>query len=155
MGPAGGSEYFDNDNVLDGSSNTALQNTYRDFSSVLSGVEKKAQNGDPSALEHLFNYYASEASAKSARDWTAAREDTQYQRLMADLQKAGISPYILTGATPGVSSATGVSHSGSSITSYANSKRTQETANRDRAWAISKEVLGLIGTALMALMIFV
>ena len=83
------------------------------FDYWLNETEKKAQSGDAAALDRLFNYYATQRSEKNALDWTASREDTQYQRLVEDLRKAGISPYVLSSATPGVSSYTGQSYSGS------------------------------------------
>lgn len=127
---------------------------YSNFDNILSNLEQRANQGDEAAIEKLFNYYASERSEKTARDWTAAREDNQYQRLVADLQKAGISPYILSGATPGVSSASGVSHSGSSLTSAQTAKWNQQKADNDRAADFTKAILSFVGTAMIALAMF-
>ena len=95
-----------------GSSSTAMdQIKGTDLNSLLSNLSDRANKGDEAALEKLFNYYSSEASAKTSREWTASREDTAYQRLIADLKKAGISPYILSGASPFAGGATQQSYS--------------------------------------------
>lgn len=136
--------------------NTALsaaQNP-QSLQDLINSLDERSRRGDVAATETLFNYLASEQSAKTARDWTSAREDTQYQRLMADLKKAGISPYILTGATPGVSSSSGVSHSGNRLTTQQTNQWNQQKGENDRAINIVGEILGFIGTALMALAIF-
>lgn len=117
---------WDNSSVSpEGSIFNATQLTY-DWNSDnwLSNLQSMANKGDTGALEKLVNYYASEASSKTARDWTSQREDTQYQRLMDDLSKAGISPYVLSGATPGVSSSSGKSYSGSEMVSRKNNQNT-------------------------------
>lgn len=77
-------------------------------------LEYMADNGDAGSLDKLINVL----SEDEARQWTADREDTQYQRLVEDLRKAGINPYILmqSGASPISSSTSG--QSGSQISSY-------------------------------------
>lgn len=89
-------------------------------------IENLAKN-DPAYLEKLVNYYMTEESNKTAREWTAIREDTAYQRLMKDLKKAGISPYVLTGATPAVSSSSGKSYTSTEAVTRENSIRANDT----------------------------
>lgn len=75
-----------------------------------------AKSGDIVAMDRLLNYLMTEESLQKGRDWTAQREDSQYQRLVKDLRAAGLNPYyILThaGGQPGVSASQGASYSGS------------------------------------------
>lgn len=103
------------------------------------------KNGDVSAGEKLFNYYATKDSEKTARDWTASREDTAYQRLIADLKEAGISPYVLSGATPAVSNSTGATYSGSQMTSAQSSRNTINKETLNDATSIITRVLMVLG----------
>lgn len=98
---------------------------------------------DTGAYEKLIDYYATRESEKTAREWTAQREDTAYQRLMDDLKKAGISPYVLSGATPSVSSSVGKSYSGSQMTSRENNAKTVGSSEL-------KSLLALLGVMLYA-----
>lgn len=91
-------------------------------------LRNEASKGNSAAFDKLFNYIASETSAKTARDWTAEREDNQYQRLMDDLREAGISPYILSNAIPGASGARQNSYSGSQMTEREKSQLNNETS---------------------------
>lgn len=104
---------------------TALSLSMSDFdnNTWFKKLEAMARNGDVAAQEKLLNFIMSEASSKTARDWTAQREDNAYQRLMVDLKKAGISPYVLTGATPAVSSSSGRNYTSTNMTTQANSER--------------------------------
>lgn len=108
--------------------------TYKSAQNIASGatdskwkdIENLAKN-DPAYLEKLVNYYMTEESNKTAREWTAQREDSTYQRLMKDLKKAGISPYVLTGATPAVSSSSGKSYTSTEAVTRENSIRANDT----------------------------
>ena len=111
----------------------------------LNKTKKLADEGDAGAIERLFNYYATKDSEKTALEWTANREDTAYQRLVEDLRKAGISPYILSSAGPSVSSYGGKSYTGSTITSSANNERSNNT---DVATSVLTTLFKVIGTAL-------
>lgn len=114
----------DEDPVFTNSSASSLANGLTE-DSWLEYAQKMAQT-DSAWREKLWNYYATKDSEKTAREWTAQREDSSYQRLMDDLQKAGISPYILSGASPMASASTGKSYSGSEVTSRANNKASNE-----------------------------
>lgn len=78
-------------------------------------LEYLADNGDPASLDKLLNYLMSEQSANIAREWTAKREDTAWQRLVADMRAAGINPYAFAtfGANPIASGSSGHNYSGS------------------------------------------
>lgn len=106
---------------------------------------ERANRGDSAATDLLVNIFATRESEKTARDWTAQREDSAYQRLDADLKKAGISPYILSGATPGVSSSSGRTYSSSSYTGL----EKNELSNRTD---IARGSLALLGVVLMSLL---
>lgn len=58
-------------------------------------LKSQALQGDAEAIDALISYELSEMSANSARSWTAQREDSSYQRAVADLKKAGLNPWIL------------------------------------------------------------
>lgn len=79
-----------------------------------------ADHGDSASLDRLMNYLMTNESESSAREWTASREDTQYQRLVSDLKKAGINPYVLLSgsATPISSASPSHGYSGSMASSY-------------------------------------
>ena len=130
--------------VLQKSSATELASNPINRDNYVDEMLNRANKGDEAALEWIINYYASEDSAKTARDWTASREDNAYQRLMADFQKAGISPYVLSGATPGISSSAGKSYSGSGITSRANNQDSNTTKGVTASLAAMLALFGVI-----------
>lgn len=139
----------DIDSIIQGSgssfnASSSLDSVDSNLDFLLHSLSEKASKGDESALEKLFNYYATVKSEKTARDWTSAREDNQYQRLVSDLQKAGISPYILSSAVPGVSSASSSSFSGSQMTSHQSNERTNDTG-------VARSLIALVGTAMFIL----
>lgn len=88
-------------------------------------LSKLSKEGNTAATEKLLDYYSTEQSLKTARDWTAQREDSAWQRTVEDLKKAGISPYFLSGGSPLVSSSSGHGYTGSQMTSSSNNLRTQ------------------------------
>lgn len=57
-----------------------------------------AQHSDEWA-EKLIDYYANQASYKEDRDYQASREDNAYQRLVADMRKAGLNPALMYGSS--------------------------------------------------------
>lgn len=114
-------------------------------SSWLSKLQELADNGNASARDALVQYYSSKEANETAYQRTVEREDHAYERLMTDLKKAGISPYILSGATPMVSQASQQSKTSSDFTSAANNKKSAEANNL-------KAILALIGVSLAAIM---
>lgn len=74
--------------------------------------------------EKWLNYEMTKAQDKRARDFALEFDSTRYQRLAKDLKAAGISPYVITGATPGAaSSVNGSQISSSQITSSENNEK--------------------------------
>lgn len=57
-----------------------------------------AQNSDEWA-EKFLDYYINKKSIDEANAYTASREDTAYQRLVADLKAAGLNPAMMYGST--------------------------------------------------------
>ena len=87
---------------------------------VLEIIGQRADAGDTAALDYIVKYYLDQRSENSARSYNAMREDTAYQRLMADLKKAGISPYGLTPSLTPINGSSGFTASGNSYTSARN-----------------------------------
>lgn len=79
-----------------------------------------AEHGDQASLDKLLNFMMSEQSAMTARNWTAEREDTAWQRMVEDMRKAGYNPYAFAtlGGSPISSSSNGNSYGGSYSASY-------------------------------------
>ena len=104
------------------------QKNMRENIGSLDYLKNAAAAGDSWAIDKLYNYNLSESSQASARKWTEQREDTQYQRMVADLKKAGLNPWLaVSGGSPVSSSAQGVNYSGGYATSSANNVRNNET----------------------------
>ena len=134
---------------LGNNSATSLAGQKWDSDSWFNNVVERANNGDEASIQFLLNYFANRESEKTARDWTAMREDNAYQRLSEDLRKAGISPYVLSGATPAVSSSAGKSYSGSDLVSQQSNKKTNDTNQLRTLLAL----FGIIMTATLHAMI--
>lgn len=98
-----------------------------DESNWLQYAIDKANSGDSAWQDKLWNYLSTREGEKTARDWTAQREDNAYQRLMADFKAAGLSPYILSGASPMASASGSKAFSGSELTSSKNNKENNQT----------------------------
>lgn len=104
---------------------------YDEFNGDLEAFLKyKADNGSDSDYDRYMNFLENEYSLQKGRDWTASREDSQYQRLTEDLKKAGINPYALlqNGASPVSSSSGGASYSGS----YSSNEALKKEANSQK-----------------------
>lgn len=108
-----------------------------------------ASKGDEAALDKLMNYFITESSNQTARDWTAQREDSQIQRFVEDAKKAGFNPMALlnTGASPISSSSSGSSYGG---TSFSNQALKEET-NRANWAKVITSFIAAIGMAVIAL----
>lgn len=111
-------------------------------------LETMVSKGDAASADKLLNFLMTEESEQKARDWTASREDTQYQRLVSDLKAAGINPYVLmaSGGSPVSSSSSGASYSGSQYTSK---KASEETARHNQ----TSDALKIFSTILSTLAI--
>lgn len=113
---------------------------------IIDLLKKRADDGDAASLDYLISYLLSEQSLASAREWTAKREDSQYQRMVRDLKASGINPYFaLTGGSPVSSSTQGVNYQGSSYTSASNNKRTTSTSQGNN---IRNNIFDLFGDIL-------
>lgn len=120
---------------------------------IIDILRERAEGGDASSMDYLISYLLSEQSAQTAREWTAKREDTQYQRFVQDATKAGINPYFaLTGGSPVSSSTQGVNYQGSTYTSASNNQRTTRTS-RENNWTsnwfnLVGDIFSLIGNVI-------
>lgn len=95
--------------------------SYSDYNGDwMSYLTDLANSGDQAAIDRLMNYFMTEQSNMNARSWTASREDTAYQRLVADMKAAGLNPYAFAtmGSSPISSSSSGSQYSGSYSSSY-------------------------------------
>lgn len=118
--------------------------------SGLTGSEKQFHDltginpyADTASREKYADWMLSENSANTAREYTAQREDSQYQRLVKDLRAAGINPGILaqSGASPVSSASQGVNYQGSEMTSAKNTNQTSGTQIITRLLAASALLL--------------
>lgn len=120
------------DDVRSGNvSASTIATKYSDLNqdNFLEKLREEAQYSE-AAREKLYGYYFDLYRDKTANEWTAQREDSQWQRAVADLQKAGLSPYVLSGGTPSASRATVSSSNGSQMTSSKNNEATNDRASR-------------------------
>lgn len=108
---------------------------------------------DPSAeaKDYYIQYRMYKNLLQDDRQYNAMREDTAYQRAVADMRKAGISPYALGsfGSTP-INSGDGFKVSGNNYSARA---RNEENAMNDAMSNGIKAGLGII-SALTALLMF-
>lgn len=133
---------------------TATNQMNFDEDNWLSELQKQANQGNEAALQMLMNYYMTRQSEQSARDYNAQREDTYYQRMIADMKKAGISPYALSAGSAPLVGASGHSFTGSQYVSKANNERTTSTSSENveaqNFIKIIGTIIGLIGAMAIA-----
>lgn len=72
-------------------------------------MEYMASQSDEWAEKYL-DYLAEKGEIDRANEYTASREDTAYQRLVADLKSAGLNPAMLFGSSASPSSAGAVGY---------------------------------------------
>lgn len=105
---------------------------------------------DSSTKDYLMQYYLNEQSNKNAWNRQLDASNTQYQRAVADLRKAGINPFLaiqsLSGSTP---SSSGQSVQGGLITS----KQNQQSQNASNIARGIITVLGIIAGAVIGAML--
>ncbi len=99
--------------------NAVTEDNVLDFIKTYS-TDKSMQNSlDPGAVQSLVNYYLTEKSNNTARDF-ASRSN---QIMVEDLKKAGLNPALLASNPQGMTSVSGSDYSGnSSITTSARDK---------------------------------
>lgn len=134
-----------NNSVGSLSSKDAVDFNYNDISSWKEELYRRFKNGDEAAGERLFNYLAQEEANKNSLDYAK----NAYSYMIKDLEKAGISPYIISGASP-LSMSFG-SSSGSQMTTQSSSIRSAQTANKDRVNDDFLQILKTIGIVAAAL----
>lgn len=124
--------------------------TYQDFDNPLDYLQYLIDSGDTGAQDRLIDYLLGEQSNTNAREWTAQREDTQYQRFAEDMRKAGFNPaaMLTLGAQPVSSSSSGRSYNSSTITDYQSMKYNRDVQS---STAVITGMIALMGTILIAL----
>lgn len=106
----------------------------------------------PETLDYLYSYMINEKSAENAYKRSLEASSTQYQRAVADLQKAGLNPFLalqsLSGSAPSSPSA---SVSGGYITQrYSSDKQSQTSYGTKYA-----QVIGILAAAFIGLLHFI
>lgn len=134
-----------NNSVGSLSAKDAVDFNYNDINSWKEELYRRFKNGDDAAGERLFNYLAQEEANKNSLDYAK----NAYSYMLEDLKKAGISPYIISGASP-LSMSFG-SSSGSQMTTQSSSLRSAQTANKDRINDDFLQILKTIGIVAAAL----
>lgn len=133
-------EYAEEHPEVLGSTSQGPAQNYLDWDGDLKGyLQYKAFNGTDSDYDRFMNFLINNYSVDKANAWTAQREDTQYQRLVADLKAAGINPYVLlqSGGSPVSSSSATYSSSGS----YASNEALKKEANSQKWLSLLTTVL--------------
>lgn len=107
---------------------------------------------NPALADRWAEWFLQEKSNATARQWTASREDSQFQRFAEDARKAGFNPVALMnlGGQPVSSSSSGSSYSGSQFTSIATNKNTTDTSlMRGLIAAYGAIITAIIGLAIL------
>ena len=149
MLPSGGSiTGFGNPEGFFGGSGSNSAADYSSSQSALQDLIDRANKGDSSARDALWSYYLSEMSNNSAREWTAQREDSAWQRWVKDMEAAGLNPYAVYAAGNG-----GYSVSGSSGTHYSSATATKEAKDLSNTANLIKTIMAAVGTAIGIMML--
>lgn len=121
----------ENTDTLPAQTSTSSNQDYSDNPYQFGSMEwlkYAGEHGNEAAIDMYYNYMMSEKSATTAREWTAQREDSQYQRMVSDLRNAGINPYFaLSGGSPASSATQGVNYQGGQYTSRGSNVRSNDT----------------------------
>lgn len=148
------------DVVQNGSSAQVAQNV--DISSLLGSSAKSSdkyiqayydlykKTGNVAYLEKLIDYAANLDATSSARDWDKMMSDTSFSRLMADIKKSGLNPWLALQNGFGQASSGSVGAAnvpGSSASSQAVSERNNLRNN-------SAEIAGNVIRALLFVALF-
>lgn len=128
-----------NNTSADKSAQTANQQThdwYRDAMEYNSEQARLNREFQQSSADKAMKFEADEA--QKLRDWQEMLSNSQYQRAVADLKKAGLNPilvaqYLSGASTPSGSSASGISASGSSASVSQSSATKAEVDLNSRA----------------------
>ena len=115
------------------------ENNWKDY------LKLRADSGDSAALDYLMNWYMSEESAKTARNWEHERNKNSIPEMVESMKKAGINPYWLDslGGAPSYSGS-GNKYSSSAFLSQV---RANETERKNTITAI----LSAFGTVVSAI----
>ena len=130
--------------------NTALsEQKARDYASY---EAKIARDFNAAEAATARNFSAQEA--EKARNWEKMMQDTKYQRMMEDAEKAGINPLYLIGATSSTPNAataqTTAATAESAKTGYANPPTTRRSDNASLEKMLSTVAMTAIALSRMA-----
>lgn len=103
------------------------------------------------ANDYYISYLLSKLGEDSAREWNATREDTYYQRLVADLKKAGISPYALTPSGSPINGANAYGHSGTNFSGIAKAESDNKTSRANNQATTQARIIGLMTAMITAI----
>lgn len=111
-------------------------------------TKDRAASGDEAAIDTLTDFYASETSAKTAREYETEQNAHIVDTLVEQYKRNGLNPYwLLDSGSVGSVSYTANSNKYSS-SGYMSRRKQKEKVNQDIATDIIK-VAGLVSSAIM------
>lgn len=114
----------------------------------LEQTQKRAANGDEAATDMLTDFYASESSAKTAREYETEQNAHIVDTLVEQYKRNGLNPYwLLDSGSVGSVNYTANSNKYSS-SGYLSQRKQKEKVNQDIATDVIK-VAGLVSSAIM------